>query len=125
MFQYGFENFEKVNISQKETRYRMENSNAFYGGSDIFGSSRPILSINTQDTIILPKTVPFEDLTSEITYDTDSPDEAALITYTYQGEFLGSVAVNFTGGTEKGYDFNAAVEPEKKTSLPKVILSMW
>ena len=121
LFQYGFENFEKVNISQKETRYRMENSNAFYGGSDIFGSSRPILSINTQDTIILPKTVPFEDLTSEITYDTDSPDEAALITYTYQGEFLGSVAVNFTGGTEKGYDFNAAVEPEKKTSLPKVI----
>lgn len=121
LFQYGFENFEKVNISQKETRYRMENSNAFYGGSDIFGSSRPILSINTQDTIILPKTVPFEDLTSEITYDTDSPDEAALITYTYQGEFLGSVAVNFTGSTEKGYDFNAAVEPEKKTSLPKVI----
>ncbi len=29
--------------------------------------------------------------------------------------------MNFTGGTEKGYDFNAAVEPEKKTSLPKVI----
>lgn len=121
LFQYGFENFEKVNISQKETRYQMENGNAFYGGSDIFGSSKPILSLDTEDTVILPKTVPFEDLTSEISYDTDSPEQAALITYTYRDQFLGSVAVNFTTGTEKGYDFTAAVEPEHSTSLPKVI----
>lgn len=121
LFQYGFENFEKINISQKETRFHMEDSGVFYGGTDIFGSSRPILALDTEDTLILPKTVAFEDLTSEISYETDSSDEAALITYSYQGEYLGAVSLNFTKNTEDSYEFTSVSEPEQEASGPKVI----
>ena len=121
LFQYGFENFEKVNISLKETRFQMEDNNVFYGGNDIFGSSQPILSLDTNDCIILPKTIPFEELTSEITYETDTPKEAALITYSYKGQYLGAVSLNYVENTGKSYEFTTAAEPEQEVFRPKVI----
>ena len=105
LFNYGFNNFEKVNLSQTETKYNIDHSGVFYSNNDIFGSSKPILSLDTQDCIILPKTIPFAELTSAISYDTRENGQAALITYSYQGHFLGSVSVNFAGNVENNYTF--------------------
>lgn len=57
LFNYGFSNFDKVNVSQTETRYNIDDSGTFYGGGDIFGSSRPLLTLNKDDHIILPRTL--------------------------------------------------------------------
>ncbi len=105
LFNYGFNNFEKVNISQTETQYNIDHTGVFYSNNDIFGSSEPILALDTEDCIILPKTVPFSDLTSAISYDTVGNGEAALITYSYKGQFLGSVSVNFASNIENRYTF--------------------
>lgn len=115
LFNYGFSNFEKVNVSQSETKYNMEDSALFFGGSDIFGSSTPLLTLNKEDSIILPRTASFDDTVSTVSYQTAEEDVAALITYTYQGIEIGTVRVNFTAD-EKNDAFeelteNAAKDP--------------
>lgn len=122
LFNYGFSNFERVNISERETRFHIDNTSFFYSNNDIFGSSKPILSLNATDSIILPKTIAFEDITSEISYDTGTEGQAALITYTYNDVFLGSASIDFADNTGNTYTFEqGAMQPaptETKETKP-------
>lgn len=108
LFEYGFSNFDKVNVSQTETKYNIENTGSFYSGNDIFGSSQPLLSLNKNDCIILPKTVAFEDVTSSISYDTAEEDQAAMITYSYNDVALGTVSVDLAVSKEQNQPFGSA-----------------
>ncbi len=100
LFEYGFSNFEKVYVSQAETKYDIDNTGLFYSGNDIFGNSQPFLSLNKDDFIVLPQTISFQEVTSSISYETVDENQAAVITYTYQGMPLGTVGVDFTGNRE-------------------------
>ncbi len=95
LFNYGFSNFDKVNVSQTETRYNIDDSGTFYGGGDIFGSSRPLLTLNKDDHIILPRTAVFEDIDSAVSYAAGNGGQVAVISYSYHGAPIGSVRVNF------------------------------
>ena len=101
LFDYGFSNFQKVNISQTETKYNIENAGSFYSGNDIFGNSKPILELNQEDCITLPNTITFQDAVSDISYDNTEPGQVAVITYTYHDVVLGTASLDFTA-TEKG-----------------------
>ena len=122
LFNYGFSNFEKVNISQTETKYNIEAS-GFYSDNDIFGSSKPILSLNQNDCIIMPKTVGFEDITSHISYNTTTPGQVAVIDYSYQGVAIGSASVDLATDKKQTYTFDPEVEEEEEetSKLPSVI----
>lgn len=111
LFTYGFGNFEEINISQTETKYNIDNAGSFYQGNDIFGSSDPILSLNKEDCIILPKTADFSDTVSTISYETENQNQAALITYTYNDVYIGSASVDLAIDTEEGYRFDSVTEP--------------
>ncbi|MBQ7927024.1 MAG: D-alanyl-D-alanine carboxypeptidase [Lachnospiraceae bacterium] len=117
LFNYGFSNFDKVNVSQLETKYDIDNS-LFYTENAIFGSSKPLLALNTQDSIVLPKTIDFEDVTSTISYETNSQNQVAEITYTYQDTFIGSASIDFVQGSDASYDFEAVTE-----DLPENVIS--
>ena len=101
LFDYGFSNFQRVNISQTETKYNIDNAGSFYSGNDIFGNSKPILQLNQSDCITLPNTITFRDVVSEISYDNTEPGQAAVITYTYNDVVLGTASLDFTA-SEKG-----------------------
>lgn len=101
LFDYGFSNFQSVNISQTETKYNIENAGSFYNGNDIFGNSKPILELNRDACITLPNTITFQDAVSSISYDNTEPGQAAVITYTYNDVVLGSASLDFTA-SEKG-----------------------
>lgn len=101
LFDYGFSNFQRVNISQAETKYNIDNAGAFYSGNDIFGNSKPILQLNQNDSITLPNTITFRDASSAISYDNTAPGQAAVITYTYNDVVLGTASIDFTA-SEKG-----------------------
>lgn len=119
LFNYGFNNFDKVNVSQTETKYNIDNTGLFYSGNDIFGSSQPILSLNKNDYVILPKTTSFDQLDSEISYETQNKNQAAVITYTYHDVYIGSVSLNFAVDQEDtSYLFNTPEDeiPEQKGS---------
>ncbi len=111
LFNYGFGNFDKVNISETETKYNIESAGSFYSGNDIFGNSKPILSLNKEDFIVLPKTADFADTVSTISYDTDREDQAAVISYTYHDIPIGSASVDLAIDTEEGYRFDTVLEP--------------
>lgn len=126
LFDYGFSNFDKINISQNETKYNIDNSNFFYSNNDIFGNSKPILSLNTKDCIILPKTASFGDVKSSLSYDTQEENEVAVITYTYQEQYIGSVSVDLADGNTATYAFDSEVsgsqgEEGKATKQDNVI----
>ena len=98
LFEYGFSNFQKINISQTDTKYNIENTGLFYSGNDILGSSHSLLTLDREDYIVFPQTASFEDLESVVSYDTGDQNQAASITYTYHDVALGSVGVNFSSG---------------------------
>ena len=118
LFNYGFSNFERVNISKTETRFQINNANFFYSDNDILGSSKPILSLNTKDCIILPKTITMDQTVSTISYETPSPEQALIISYTYNNQYLGSVSVDLTGNSDNAYAFEqGAMQPVKDDSV--------
>lgn len=112
LFNYGFGNFEEVNISQTETKYNIDNAGSFYSGNDIFGNSEPILSLNKEDYIVLPKTADFADTVSTISYETENENQAAVITYTYHDVYIGSASVDLATGKEESYTFDTVLESE-------------
>lgn len=121
LFNYGFSNFEEINISQTETKYNIDSAGAFYSDNDIFGNSQPILSLNKDDCIILPKTADFKDTVSAISYETENENQAAVITYTYNGVYIGSASVDLAAVTEETYSFDTVMEndSEKESETPK------
>ena len=121
LLNYGFSNFEKANISQTETKYNIEGS-GFYSDIDIFGSSKPILSLNQTDCIILPKTADFEDTVSTISYETRDSGQVAVINYTYQGVHIGSASVDLAI-KKQSYSFDPEVEADDEDThtSPSVI----
>lgn len=119
LFDYGFSNFYSANVSETETKYNISTTGSFYSGVDVLGNSTPILALNTQDCIIVPKTVDFADLDSEISYDTNDPMEAAIITYSYHGVYLGTAAVEFMAQGD-GYTFDELPSSVAATEVEEV-----
>lgn len=109
LFNYGFGNFARVNVSQMETKYNIESTGFFYEERDIFGNSTPLLSLNQDACIVMPRTVDFADMVSVISYDTVDEGQAAIIQYSYQGVDLGSASVDLAVSREKGYNFESGM----------------
>ncbi len=119
LFEYGFSNFDKINVSQTETKYHIDNVGSFYSENAIFGNSKPILSLNQEDCIILPKTASFEDAVSSISYDTKNENQAALITYMYQDVCIGTASVDLARPETEAYTFDtpqSSSEPVQKST---------
>lgn len=132
LFDYGFANFEKINVSQSETKYKIDNTEPFYNGKDIFGNSQPILALNKEDTVILPRTASLEDLSSSVSYNTGSedPTSAAVINYFYHSVYVGSVGVSFTVAENNShpfdtlYDTDTLPEEDNPTDSPVIFVNI-
>ena len=108
LFDYGFSNFEKRSVAENETRYNPGSNTLSYSEYDIFGSSQPILSMNDTDYVVLPKTADFSAMEAAVSYDTVSEQEAALITYTYHGVYVGSASIDFALDKQADYAFEVS-----------------
>ena len=111
LFDYGFNNFSKVNVAQTETKYDIDNIGFFYDNTDIFGASKPLLSLNKEACVILPKSASFSDLTSTISYDVTVPGQAALISYSFHGTPVGTVSLDLAKTSLGGYSFDTQEAP--------------
>ncbi|MBQ7918670.1 MAG: D-alanyl-D-alanine carboxypeptidase [Lachnospiraceae bacterium] len=117
LFNYGFENFRKVVVSEAETKYSMDSDGLFYGENDIFGNSQPILSMNEEDYVVLPKTVDFSEAKSEISYEDVAPGQAAVVNYTFSGEFVGSASIDLVKSQVETYKFETEAPAQELTSV--------
>ncbi len=105
LFDYGFTNFSVVNVAENETRYSIQNSNFFNTSSDVFGNSNPILSLNQDSYLIMPKNAVFGELDSEISYDTEDENQVAIIQYYYHNAYLGTATLDLAGTSSISYEF--------------------
>lgn len=110
LFDYGFQNFQVLDVSENEAKFNIDNVNFFQADNDIFGSSKPILSIDTDSYVIVPNMADFSDLDSTINYEIAEENHVAEINYTYNGTYVGSAYVNITEYAESTYEFDT--EPQ-------------
>lgn len=109
LFDYGFNNFQVKNISENEDKYDIEATGFLQIGNDIFGSSKPILSIDTDSYVIIPNTIEFSDLDSEIDYSISDENRVAQIIYSYHDTFVGSAYLDLAADTASTYEFDTNI----------------
>lgn len=132
LFNYGFNNFSKVNISEEDYHYHIPEAEVFSMGTSVFGKAEPLLSLDKKDSILLPKTFSLEDLDSSISYGGANTNQIATITYQYQGKVLGTATVTaFPSDIGNQFETNSVIVEEISHSLikdflgkPIVILSL-
>lgn len=106
LFDYGFNNFQVLNISENEEKYNIESTGFLQIGNDVFGSSKPILSVDTDSYVIIPNTVSFKDLDSEIDYSQSDENRVAGIEYSYHGMYVGDAYLNLVTDNASTYEFD-------------------
>ena len=99
LFDYGFENFQRVKISDHETGYTITNTGFLESGSDIFGNSQPFISLADDTYVIIPNSADFSDLTSTLVYDTSYSGAVAEVQYFYEDNYVGETYVKVSGQT--------------------------
>lgn len=106
LFDYGFHNFQVLNISENEEKYNIESTGFLQIGNDVFGNSDPILSIDSDSYVIIPNTVSFQDLDSVIDYSQSDANRVAGIEYSYHGMYVGNAYLNLITDNVSSYEFD-------------------
>lgn len=93
LFNYGFNNFDIAYVSEKDTRFNISSSNLFNTEIDIFGSSKPILCMDSNGYVLLPKGSDLTQTTYKVNYNNLKNNEIAQIDYYYSDALIGSVSI--------------------------------
>lgn len=109
LFQYGFENFQRVSIKDNETKYNIDTMDFFDTEDDLFGDSTPLISIENDAYVILPNTADFSDTVSTLTYAEQSADTnvIASIDYTYSDVPVGGCNLVFYKSSVPAFHFSS------------------
>lgn len=115
LFDYGFSNFEKIKVCDFETKYVVTDESFFHSDAAVFGDSSDILSMDKNATLILPKTISFSELNSELLLSNAGDDTIASVTYSYGGVFLGDANIYYTKKDAQAFVFDEAEEEITET----------
>jgi D-alanyl-D-alanine carboxypeptidase/D-alanyl-D-alanine carboxypeptidase (penicillin-binding protein 5/6) len=108
LFDYGFNNFQSVNVADNDARYMPNDAVFFESDNDVFGHSGTILKLAKNDSIIIPRTQTIEDTDYDLSYDltekelAENPTAIARVSYTYHGEPVGKAYVCYQATSGKG-----------------------
>lgn len=91
LLDYGFQNFQKLNIAENDTTYSAEQSVDILN-TDIL-KSQSLLSISPNGFVVIPNHASWENLDSEYLPDDTDGDAIGTIRYTYQSYPVGSGTV--------------------------------
>lgn len=106
LLDYGFQNFQVLNVSENEQKYNIESTGFLRIGNDVFGKSKPLLSIDTDSYVIIPNMVTFQDLDSTIDYSKSDGNRIAEISYSYHNMYVGKAYLNLAVGSASNYEFD-------------------
>lgn len=66
LLNYAFDNFKKINVAREEDRFTQKSAAFLSSGPDIFGNSTPSFYIGKDNSLMIPNTLSFSDLSAEI-----------------------------------------------------------
>ncbi len=100
LFDYGFNNYKIEPVSEDNIDY-LPNSYSFSTiGMDIFGDSTPLLSVNSDSFVVLPKDADIEDIQSEIILEDSTSlvdsSTVATVSFHYEGRVVGTTPISIT-----------------------------
>lgn len=89
LFDYGFNNFTRLNISENDDSYRLNEAPFFQTGDLTFGDTKSFITLDPKSFVVVPEGIPFSRLTSEVEYEGSSEDDLGKIVYRLDGEYAG------------------------------------
>lgn len=111
LFDYAFDNFQVLNVSENDTNYSAETT----VDNGNLNNIAPFVELDKDAVIVLPKTAEFSDTSSSVEYNDSDPEIAGSITYTYAGRNVGKADIKTTGVVVEGYAFdNESTEEEQE-----------
>ena len=117
LFDYAFDNFQVLNVSENDTDYSAE---ATVDNGNL-NNIAPFVELDKDAVIVLPKTAEFSDTSSSVEYNDSDPEIAGSITYTYAGRNVGKADIKTTGVVVEGYAFdNESTEEEEQEVVSTV-----
>ena len=117
LFDYAFDNFQVLNVSENDTDYSAE-ATVDNGNLD---NIAPFVELDKDAVIVLPKTAEFSDTSSSVEYNDSDSEIAGSITYTYAGRNVGKADIKTTGVVVEGYAFdNESTEEEEQEAVSTV-----
>lgn len=94
LFDYGFNNFSKINVQNNETKYNIKQPAYLSSGLNLYGYNHELITIDSHANVIIPKNNTFDQLDSSVVYGKVSdPNAFATIEYYYNGAFVGSADI--------------------------------
>lgn len=105
LFDYGFASFQKLNVADNETRYNIRSESFFKTKIDIMGSSRDILALNKNGSIVIPKGMNFEDATVRVDYNTPKEGAVANLDYYVGDNRVGGTTLDYASGDDQIFEF--------------------
>jgi len=116
LFDWGFENFQILNICENEKNYNIENACFYNTDTSIFGNTSSIVTINKEGQIILPTTAAFSDAQSTLTYDASNSNSIGTLTYNYGGKEVGKTTIDLSNLNIQEFNFNSVKTPADSTT---------
>lgn len=121
LFDYGFSQFQKMNVAKNEKQYTLDSATFFHTNLDIIGSSKPILSINPNGNVVLPKNYDFSALQVAINYAQESSDYVAELTYAIDGHYIGRATIDYADNGAQTLEFANIIAASEKVLPRKVV----
>lgn len=108
LLDYGFQNFQKLNISDNEKNFSIDNANFFTTKSNIFGNTKPLIEIDKSGSIIIPKNSAFEDSTPTLNFDKANAEKniVASLDYTFSNHYVGYTTLDLVATNEESFQFS-------------------
>ena len=114
LFNYGFENFKKVNITENQDETSVLSGGFFSVGQDIFGSNKSILNIDPYAYAVLPKNADFSEVEYRLHYNENGGDgQVAKVEYSFHGNPVG--VANLTMNAENATLFEEFADSSTDT----------
>lgn len=110
LFDFGFSNFTTANVSENDSTYVTADSSYGMSVTDVLGDSTPLLSMNKDSIIVLPKAAAFTDTTSYITMNTEEENCMAVAHYQYGTHDIGNVQIYVTATTDSSLENVGALD---------------
>jgi len=107
LFNFGFENFKKVNLTNNQSDFSITKPEFFVGNANVFGEDKEFFTFDTNSYVTIPKEISVSDLnTSLVINDSSDTDSFAKIIYDYNGIYVGSSNINLSYDTTHLSDNN-------------------
>ena len=110
LFDWGFSNFTTANIYENDKTYVSADSSYGMDVTDVLGDSAPLLHMDRDSIVVLPKNAGFSDVTSYVTMASEETNCMAIAHYQYGTHDIGAAQIYVTKHTGSLQDSSGVLE---------------